>query len=316
VGCGESQIGSAKPDARRPQRGSNRRTHHSSSIINPRGFTLIELLVVLAVVSLLMALLLPAVQRARTQARAVVCRAHLRQWATTLSLYLEDHDGHFPRTSELLPGISIVRGLYITHKTDPNAPQRSHPVRTEDIACCPMATRTTGDRAYASLASGKLYMEVNGGGTFAAWEITRPAPSFRGSYGLNRFLFSTLPPFEGMNPSFMGRYLKPYTDVSALKGRGNIPLLLDAVDPVRGMTSEDQPPPEAEPSATEGGLCINRHNGTINGLFLDWSVRPIGLKELWTLKWRLDFNTAGLWTKAGGVKQENWPLWMRQFKDY
>jgi len=281
-----------------------------------RAFTLVELLVVIAIIALLMALLVPAVQRARKQAKGVACRANLRQWGTTLSLYLEDHDGHFPRTSELLPGISIVRGLQITHKTDPNAPERSHPVRTEDIACCPMATKTTGERAYASLANGSPYMEVNGGGTFAAWEITRPAPSFRGSYGLNRYLFTTLPPFEGMNPSSLGRYRKPYTDVSSLKGRGNIPLLFDAVDPVRGMADERYPPPEAEPSAIEGGLCINRHDGTINGLFLDWSIRPVGLKELWTLKWRLDFDTAGPWTKAGGVKPENWPPWMRRFRDY
>jgi hypothetical protein len=63
-------------------------------------------------------------------------------------------------------------------------------------------------------------------------------------------------------------------------------------------------------------LCINRHHTAINGLFLDWSIRPIGLKELWTLNWYLDFNTAGPWTKAGGVKPEDWPLWLRKFKDY
>ena len=47
-----------------------------------KGFTLIELLVVISVIVLLMALLLPALQRARNQARAVVCRAHLKQWGT------------------------------------------------------------------------------------------------------------------------------------------------------------------------------------------------------------------------------------------
>jgi prepilin-type processing-associated H-X9-DG protein len=62
--------------------------------------------------------------------------------------------------------------------------------------------------------------------------------------------------------------------------------------------------------------CMNRHEGAINGLFLDWSVGSIGLKQLWTLKWRLDFDTKGPWTKAGGVKPEDWPKWMRSFKDY
>jgi prepilin-type processing-associated H-X9-DG protein len=62
--------------------------------------------------------------------------------------------------------------------------------------------------------------------------------------------------------------------------------------------------------------CINRHNGYINGLFLDWSVRKVGLKELWTLYWSPTFNRAGEWTKAGGVQPEDWPKWMRRFKDY
>ena len=65
-----------------------------------------------------------------------------------------------------------------------------------------------------------------------------------------------------------------------------------------------------------GNYCVNRHSGHVNGLFLDWSVRKVGLKELWTLKWYAEFNTAGEWTKAGGVKPEDWPKWMRRFKDY
>jgi len=62
--------------------------------------------------------------------------------------------------------------------------------------------------------------------------------------------------------------------------------------------------------------CINRHPGHINGLFLDWSVRKIGLKELWVLKWSRTFDTAGPWTIGGNARPEDWPLWMRSFKDY
>jgi len=47
--------------------------------------------------------------------------------------------------------------------------------------------------------------------------------------------------------------------------------------------------------------CINRHEGHINAVFLDFSVNKVGIKELWMLKWHKAFNTAGLWTKAGGV---------------
>jgi prepilin-type processing-associated H-X9-DG protein len=63
-------------------------------------------------------------------------------------------------------------------------------------------------------------------------------------------------------------------------------------------------------------FCLHRHGGYVNGLFLDWSVRKIGLKELWTLKWHRSYDTAGPWTKAGGVRPQDWPEWMRKFKDY
>jgi prepilin-type processing-associated H-X9-DG protein len=63
-------------------------------------------------------------------------------------------------------------------------------------------------------------------------------------------------------------------------------------------------------------VCMNRHNGGVNMLFMDWSVRKVGLKELWTLKWSPEFDTAGPWTKAGGALPEDWPKWMRGFKDY
>jgi len=51
-------------------------------------------------------------------------------------------------------------------------------------------------------------------------------------------------------------------------------------------------------------------------LFADWSARRVGIKELWTLKWHRGFITTGAWTKAGGVKPGDWPVWMRRFKEY
>ncbi len=63
-------------------------------------------------------------------------------------------------------------------------------------------------------------------------------------------------------------------------------------------------------------FVMDRHGKKTNGMFLDWSVRAVGLKELWTLKWASDFDRAGPWTKAGGVQPDDWPEWMRECKDY
>jgi hypothetical protein len=63
-------------------------------------------------------------------------------------------------------------------------------------------------------------------------------------------------------------------------------------------------------------FCLNRHDGFVNGLFLDFSTRKIGLKELWTFKWHRQFDPQGPWTTAGGCQPSDWPAWMRRFKDY
>jgi prepilin-type processing-associated H-X9-DG protein len=65
-----------------------------------------------------------------------------------------------------------------------------------------------------------------------------------------------------------------------------------------------------------GSFVTSRHGRQTNAIFLDWSVRSVGLKEIWTLKWGADFDRVGPWTKAGGVQPDDWPKWMRGCKDY
>jgi prepilin-type N-terminal cleavage/methylation domain-containing protein/prepilin-type processing-associated H-X9-DG protein len=62
----------------------------------PRAFTLVELLVVIAVVALLIAILLPALGRAREAARAVVCATNLRQLGVGFGNYAADSVGSVP----------------------------------------------------------------------------------------------------------------------------------------------------------------------------------------------------------------------------
>lgn len=62
-----------------------------------RAFTLIELLVVVAIISILMAVGIPVLQRAQERSREAVCQSNLRQMALMLKTYGNDHDGLFPQ---------------------------------------------------------------------------------------------------------------------------------------------------------------------------------------------------------------------------
>ncbi len=71
---------------------------HSQSRIPSRqgGFSLLELLVVIALLSLLMAILLPALSGARGQARRAACASNLRQVGVAIYLYAHDFDDTIP----------------------------------------------------------------------------------------------------------------------------------------------------------------------------------------------------------------------------
>jgi prepilin-type N-terminal cleavage/methylation domain-containing protein/prepilin-type processing-associated H-X9-DG protein len=67
-----------------------------SASISDSGFTLVEMLVVLSIIALLIAMLVPALRRARSDANTVVCLSNLRQLSNAAELYTAQSQGYFP----------------------------------------------------------------------------------------------------------------------------------------------------------------------------------------------------------------------------
>jgi prepilin-type N-terminal cleavage/methylation domain-containing protein len=70
-----------------------------------RGFTLIELLVVMGIISILLAIVLPAFAKARSRGRLTACATNLRQIGLGFRSYLQDNNEVFPFAS-FMPSIS------------------------------------------------------------------------------------------------------------------------------------------------------------------------------------------------------------------
>ena len=243
-----------------------------------RAFTLIELLVVIAIIALLMSILMPVVQKARKQAKSVICQSNLRQWGFVLNFYADDNNAFFMSGS----GGSHFEWM---------EPARPY-YKDREMRFCPMVSeRRDPGRA-------------NWGDTFNIW-ISDP---FKGSYGINEFLFN---PDSSMTDQW-GHPTRMNWRTKNVNGASYIPAFADCLWVGGAPHYTDDPPAfEGEWSYDYGHnmkrFCLNRHNGAINMLFLDWSVQRVRLKSLWRLQWNKDFIVS--------YPLPEWPDWMQSLPE-
>jgi len=100
---------------------------HSLQARGLRAFTLIEVLVVVAIIALLIAILVPSLNRARWHAKTVACRGNLHDLGAAFQMYANTQNGYFPITT--WSGEDSFAALW-----------RARLLRNLDILICP-ATR-------------------------------------------------------------------------------------------------------------------------------------------------------------------------------
>jgi len=254
----------------------------SYKMYKKRAFTLIELLVVISIIALLMSMLMPALARVRKQAKAVVCLANLKQWGIVINLYSQENNNYLWEWN-VGPGGAAggCFGSWEPYFVD------------ENLLFCPMAKNT---------------IDEGGRDSLRAWAIG----DYEGSYGVNYY---TPRPDPEDNQSASGGVTKYLWQTADNKGAANAPLLSDCgIDGALPWPTDDPPEYDGDyhQSGDGGGddelkrFCVNRHEGFANSLFLDFTVRKVGLKGLWHLKW----------SKSWEVELEPvWPEWMEGMSD-
>jgi len=235
-----------------------------------------------------MGILLPILGKVRKQAKVIICQSNLKQWGHIFLMYADNNNGHMPSTSSEWPAI-------LQSRCD----------NSKGVNCCPVATKLVsegGQHPFAAFFSGGVAFPPTGG-----------LDGYSGSYGINGWVCN--PPSEVTINSFGLPTANNWRGVN-VTGASNVPLLLDSMWIDSYPDTTNIPPPFDGDEYGSGSMgsrqmrffCINRHDGFVNGLFLDFSVRKIGLKELWKLKWHRNSDL--------NAPTPEWPDWMQKFRDY
>lgn len=275
---------------------------HSRRGSGKTGFTLIELLVVISIIAVLIALLLPALSRAKALANSVVCESNLHQLITADIEYLQQKGAPKGMTSdpggggynwfETLAQEFSSRPLPQTPINwappappgQPQSPQNGLPEVEEKLLTCPAATEPPLTDAADALWAGTEYGTATNEWSFN-WGRPVTGDYCFNAWDSNFFTSSRFYTPAGNDPSSYYWPNNPGTFSPS-----EIPVIGD------GIYIWAQPVWWNPVPITLGGgaaainswmaiYCTIRHGTTTNMAFQDGHVESIPLGKLWSLRW-------------------------------
>lgn len=274
-----------------------------------RAFTLVELMVVIGIIAMLVALMLPALGKARRSARAVACQSNLRQMGIGWQLYTSEHKGRLPdylwganapSASAQANAESAWNGYWI-------GLLNQYKIRTSGLLC-PEASDEMDNGRFLGGAHAAWSGKYQAWGTAVRYPgadgkvdpgLKAPAAgSYRiGSYGFNGNLTASTPSADRWG-----------TKAMSVRSTEDVPLFFDATW-VDTFLSANDPVPYPMPATVNGSadgpsawrFLIDRHNYGINMVFADGHAGRVPLTDALNHQWCPRWTKRTLTRGPGGL---------------